>query len=150
MQFSARPDWRVSIVEYVAKIKKEDGAYVVSFPDFPNVNTYGETRAEAVAYAHEALNGALEIDFERGFSLPSPSKLSGRNTVAVRVQPNIAIAYQLRRLRRDQTQAEIAKRIGISYQAYQKLENPRKCNPTVKTLERVSSALGTTLDVVFY
>lgn len=136
-------------MEYIAKLKKEDGAYVVSFPDLPNVNTFGETKTDAIKYAHEALNGVLEVDFERGFSLPEPKALPGRNTASIRVQPNIAIAYQLRRLRQNQTQAEVAKKIGISYQAYQKLENPRKCNPTVKTLEKVSQALGKTLEVAF-
>lgn len=137
-------------MEYIANLKKEDGVYVVSFPDLPNVNTYGETKADAVLYAHEALNLTLEVDFERGFSLPEPNAVPGRGTITVRVQPNIAIAYQLRRLRHNQTQAEVAKKVGISYQAYQKLENPRKCNPTVKTLEKISAAMGKTLDVVFY
>jgi len=137
-------------MEYIARLKKEDGVYVVSFPDLPNVNTYGETKADAIKYAHEALNLTLEVDFERGFSLPEPKAVPGRGTITVRVQPNIAIAYQLRRLRQNQTQAEVAKKVGISYQAYQKLENPRKCNPTVKTLEKISAAMGKTLDVVFY
>jgi antitoxin HicB len=35
----------------------------------------------------------------------------------------------------------------VSYQAYQKLENPRRCNPTVKTLERISEALGMDLKI---
>lgn len=135
---------------YIAQVKRNEGVYVVSFPDFPNVNTYGETKADAILFAHEALNLTLEVDFERGFSLPEPKAVPGRGTITVRVQPNIAIAYQLRRLRHNQTQAEVAKKVGISYQAYQKLENPRKCNPTVKTLEKISAAMGKTLDVVFY
>ena len=40
---------------------------------------------------------------------------------------------------------ELAKKLGISYQAYQKLENPRKCNPTVKTLEKISEVFGKNL-----
>ena len=135
---------------YTAQVTRAEGVYVVSFLDFPNVNTYGETEADAIKYAHEALNLTLEVDFERGFSLPEPKAVPGRGTITVRVQPNIAIAYQLRRLRQNQTQAEVAKKVGISYQAYQKLENPRKCNPTVKTLEKISAAMGKTLDVVFY
>lgn len=137
-------------MEYIANLKKEEGVYVVSFPDLPNVNTFGETKADAIKYAHDALNLTLEVDFERGFSLPEPKAIPGRNSITVRVQPNIAIAYQLRRLRHNQTQAEVATKVGISYQAYQKLENPRKCNPTVKTLEKISAAMGKTLDVVFY
>ena len=137
-------------MEYCAKLRKEDGVYLVSFPDFEHINTYGDTISDAVKYAHDALNLVLAVDFERGFVLPEPSVVKGRNVYPIRVQPNIAIAYQLRRLRKNRSQADIALKIGISYQAYQKLENPRKCNPTVKTLEKISAAMGKTLDVVFY
>lgn len=45
------------------------------------------------------------------------------------------------------TQTEIASMLGISYQAYQKLENPRKCNPTIKTLEKIADILDKDLEV---
>ncbi|HHE39172.1 MAG TPA: XRE family transcriptional regulator, partial [Candidatus Cloacimonetes bacterium] len=41
----------------------------------------------------------------------------------------------------NKSQIEIAKKLGISYQAYQKLENPRKCNPTLKTLEKIAKTM---------
>lgn len=61
--------------------------------------------------------------------------------------PHIEIAYQLRIIRNGHSQSEIARKPGISYQAYQKLENPRKCNPTVKTLERISEVFGKVLTI---
>ena len=137
-------------MEYFAQLKEEDGVYLVTFPDFEHVNTYGETREDAIQAAVEALNGVLSVDFERGFVLPRPTPKRGRNAVSIRVDPNIALAYQLRALRKGQTQAAVAARVGISYQAYQKLENPRKCNPTVKTLEKISKAFGKTLEVGFH
>ncbi|MCX5827041.1 MAG: helix-turn-helix transcriptional regulator [Deltaproteobacteria bacterium] len=48
----------------------------------------------------------------------------------------------LRKLRAGHTQQEIAHKLKISFQAYQRLENPRKANPTIKTLEKVASAYG--------
>lgn len=45
-------------------------------------------------------------------------------------------------MRNGHSQTEIARKLGITYQSYQKLENPRKCNPTVKTLERIGEVLG--------
>ena len=50
--------------------------------------------------------------------------------------------YTLRKMRVGKSQMQIAHSLGISYQAYQKLENPRKCNPTIKTLEKISSVFG--------
>ena len=85
-------------MEYIARLKEDDGDYLVSFPDFDHVNTYGETKEEALQNAHDALNGVLSVDFERGYVLPAPTPKRGRNAYAVRVDPNIALAYQCRAL----------------------------------------------------
>ena len=55
---------------------------------------------------------------------------------------HIALVAQLRALRGERSQTEIARKLGLSYQAYQRLENPRKSNPTVKTLERIADVFG--------
>ena len=130
-------------MEFYARISKSEGDYLVSFPDFPNINTYGSTLEDALDNAQEALNGTLETEFERGYSLPSQSDHKGKRSYhPVRVLPHIEIAYELKKLRNGHSQTEIARKLGISYQSYQKLENPRKCNPTVKTLERIGRVLG--------
>ena len=137
-------------MEFYTKIRKEDGDFVVSFPDFPNVNTFGDTVENALAKAEEALNGALEADFERGYALPTASGHAGkRGYHPIQVAPHIAIAYALKRLRNGHSQTEIARKLGISYQAYQKLENPRKCNPTIKTLERIGEVMGKRLSLTW-
>ena len=132
-------------MNYTAIIKKSDGAYLVEFPDIPSVNTYGATIQDALNNAKEALNGSLESDFERGFTLPKQSKQKHQNSYPIDVEAHISLAYQLRKIRNGMSQSEIAKKLGISYQAYQKLENPRKCNPTIKTLERISEIFGKNL-----
>ncbi|HLF18415.1 MAG TPA: type II toxin-antitoxin system HicB family antitoxin [Candidatus Omnitrophota bacterium] len=129
-------------MNYTAVIKKTEGSYLVTFPDIPSVNTYGETLNEALDNAQEALNGCLESDFERGYKLPEARKKKYPNSHAIEVAPHISLAYQLRKARNGMSQSQIAKKLGISYQAYQKLENPRKCNPTVKTLEMISEVFG--------
>ena len=136
-------------MHYYAKILKIEGTYLVSFPELPNINTYGDTLSEAIKNAGEALNGSLESDFERGFSLPGPKEHKGHGYYQVLVLPHLEIAYTLRKLRTGKSQGEIAHALGISYQAYQKLENPRKCNPTIKTLEKIGTALGRKLEVSF-
>jgi antitoxin HicB len=134
---------------YYAKITKSDNAFLVSFPDLPNINTYGDDFDDALKNATEALNACLETDFERGFSLPEATNYKGKNMMAISVQPHIEIAYSLRKLRKGKSQISIAHELGISYQAYQKLENPRKCNPTIKTLEKISNAFGRKLQINF-
>jgi antitoxin HicB len=135
------------MTNYYAKITKEDGYYIVSFPEFPNVNTYGETLEEALTNASEALNGAIESDFERGFEFPKPKKYTGRNYHKIDILPHIQLAQTLRTLRKDRPQKEIARQLNVTPQAYQKLENPRKCNPTIKTLEKISQTFGKKLSI---
>lgn len=133
---------------YTAIIKKNNGSYLVEFPDIPNINTYGNDIDDAIKNAKEALNGCLESDFERGFILPRQRQSKYRNAYAIEVAPHIALAYQLRKIRNGMSQSQIAKKLGISYQAYQKLENPRKCNPTIKTLEKISNVFGKNLIIL--
>lgn len=123
---------------YYALIDKEEDYFNVSFPQFQNINTYGETIEEAINNAEEALNGCIESDFERGFEIPEPQKYEGKDYHKISIRPHIEIAFQLRKIRDKRSQIELAKELGISYQAYQRLENPRRCNPTIKTLEKIA------------
>jgi antitoxin HicB len=131
----------------IIKYAKEDKAYTVEFPDMPTVNTFGETLEEALAMAEEAMNLFLEFEFERGQEAPSVSRLTGKNVHQIPVEPHIALSYDLRKARGKRPQKEIAGMLGISYQVYQRFENPRKSNPTVKTLEKVAKVLGKRLVV---
>jgi antitoxin HicB len=134
-------------MEYSCRLTKEGGLLGVEFPDLPNVITVGRTRGEAIAKAGEALNAALASDVARGFALPRPSHKKGRGLVPIEVEAHIVVANELRLLRGERSQSEIAALLGLSYQAYQRLENPTKSNPTIKTLERVAKALGKRLEI---
>jgi antitoxin HicB len=136
-------------MHYNAKVRKSEGVYLVTFPDLPNVNTYGETLPGSLSNAAEALNGALESDFERGFQLPPAACRAGRGFYPVEVAPHLSVAYALRALRSGRSQSEIARKLGVSYQNYAKLENPRRCNPRIRTLEKVAEALGRRVEVTF-
>jgi antitoxin HicB len=57
------------------------------------------------------------------------------------------LSLRLRELRGEQSQTDIARKLGLSYQSYQRLENPRKANPTVKTLERIARVYGRELSI---
>jgi antitoxin HicB len=125
----------------------ESGGYTVTFPDVSGAITEGDTVDEALFNAAEALNGVLESDLVRGYGPPPALTGPDKGLYPIEVAPHIVVAWEIRRLRGDRTQAEIAARLGLSYQAYQRLENPRKGNPTVKTLERIARALGKKLEI---
>ena len=129
---------------YHCTIKKSGDVYIAQFPDMTNVVTCGFTQEEALAMAKEALDGCLEVDISHGNAIPPPAYTGG---YPVPVASHIALSLRLRELRGEQSQTEIARKLGLSYQAYQRLENPRKANPTVKTLERIAHVYGRELSI---
>ncbi len=102
-------------------------------------------KAEALANAEEALSGYLASIFERGFEFPKASAVRGTHLVAPSLPVRTAILLRQLRTRLRLSQQEAARRLHTSYQACQKLENPRRCNPTLKTLERVGKAFHRSL-----
>ena len=129
---------------YRCTIEKEGDLFWAQFPDMPNVLTYGNSHEHALEMAKEALEGCLESDIPRGLPIPPP-EYSGGYPVAV--SSHIALSILLRSLRGGMSQTEVASRLGLSYQAYQRLENPRKANPTVKTLEKIARVYGRELSI---
>ncbi|HBI23853.1 MAG: hypothetical protein A2Y48_06045 [Nitrospirae bacterium RIFCSPLOW2_12_42_9] len=129
----------------IIKYDRGDKIYTVEFPDLPGCVTFGETLGEAKEKAREALSGYLASIFDRGFKIPAPSKkIKGKNVYPVLPEATVLVPIILRNSREELhlNQIETAKRLGISYQSYQKLENPNKANPTLKTLEKVVKAFG--------
>jgi antitoxin HicB len=124
----------------------EDGNILVRFPQHPSINTFGRDWDEAIEMAREALNLGLEADFERGFQLPpvrKPRAGKGKKVVFIPLDPEVRTAYLLRQWREEAglTQRSIAKKMGISYQAYQRMERPGRSNLTISTLDRIARAL---------
>ncbi|MBI3925859.1 MAG: type II toxin-antitoxin system HicB family antitoxin [Armatimonadetes bacterium] len=137
------------MLAYPARFLPEDDGIVVEFPDLPGCLTEASDWDSALSNAEEALSGWLISVFHRAIELPPPSSLQGEDVRLIRPFPEVELAYELRRHRREcgRSQEQLAKQLGISYQAYQKLENPGTCNATLKTLRKVSRALGKRLDI---
>ena len=141
------------ILTYPARIRHmaEDKSYLVEFPDLPGCLTEGDTLQEAKQNAKEALTGYLSSVFERNLKIPDPSVLKGKNIYGIEPEPEVTVPILLRKLRETKklTQGDIAKVLGISYQAYQRLEKPGKSNPTLKTLERLAKVFNKDLRLEF-
>jgi antitoxin HicB len=127
----------------------EDNSYLVEFADLPGCITEGETLDEALCNGREALTGYLSSMFERNILIPPPSTAVNNSNYLIEPEPDVAIPLMLKKLRDTNklTQNDVAKVIGVSYQAYQRLEKPGKSNPTVKTLDRLARVFHKTLHV---
>lgn len=137
---------------YLALLTREGKHHLASFPDCPGCQTFGATRADALAMAADALQGWLEAHLAAGDAPPKPSgrrKVRTRSTLApITVPVVLAVRLQLRWARQELglTQAELAKRVGVSRQQIALLESP-DANVTLKTLERVAHAMDLRLEI---
>jgi antitoxin HicB len=123
---------------------EEEKVYNVRFPDLPGCFTYGETIDEAKSMAKEALTGFLQSVDARKMRLPDPSKLGGKEVLYVEPETPVAFAIWLRKQREalGLSQSDVAKKLGIKYQTYQRIESPSKTNPTLKTIMRVEKVFN--------
>lgn len=143
------------MIEYHLKVHKDGEAFWGEFPDLAGCFTDGATREELTDNAREALTGWITSVVERGSSLrglpkgslpgtsgkiPKPT-FRARGSIPVSLPLAMGVALQLRWIRESKhlSQQEVAHRLSISYQAYQRFENPARANPNLKTLEKLSN-----------
>lgn len=131
-------------MKYFAKIiKQNNGSYFVEFPELPGCLTEGKSLRDAKVNACEALNGWLISNFEREKKIPEAKPRKAKYYYEIEVDLPLSFALRLRQIRDSKgfTQGQIAKKLGISQQAYAKLESPRKSNPSLKTIQKLKDAL---------
>lgn len=133
-------------MRYHAKVERDGRYWTVVFVDAPGCATFGTSRAKAVAAAREALEGWLEAHLVAGRAPQRP--VEHRRCEAVDVNPQLSVAVTLRWARQDAglTQAELARRVGVSQQQVAKLERPG-ANPSIATLRKVAEALGVRVEL---
>ena len=139
------------MLQYPFRTWTEDGVvYAQALPPLDNVLTYGEDDESARAAARAALTGVLGAMLDHGDSIPQPPDGAGVSDVLwVEPDPHVAwpVLLRLERERAGITQAELAKRLDVTFQAVQKWERSG-ANPTLATVDRVMCALGRRLILV--
>ena len=121
-----------AVIEY----EREDDAYNVSFPDLPGCLTFGNTIDDAKENAKEALSAYLESIDSRKLKVPAASELAGSNVFPIAPDTSVGFAIWLKQRREamGMSQSEVAMHLGIAYQTYQRIEDPARSNPTLKTI----------------
>jgi DNA-binding XRE family transcriptional regulator/predicted RNase H-like HicB family nuclease len=138
-------------MQYAARLTREGKNTLIDFPDCPGCQTFAEPGEDVGARAEEALAGWLEAHLVAGQAPTEPKRVRRRTagrSIEVPVAAKLAVKLQLRwaRKRAGLTQAELARRAGLSQPAVARLEDP-DYNPTLDMLERVAAALGARLEV---
>ena len=133
-------------MKYFALIKKEsDGSYFINFPELQGCFTEGRILQQARFNATEALNLWLSVAInERNFNIPDPKTRKGKRYFPIAVELQTALAIVLKKTRRIKklSQAQVARKPGITQQSYAKLELPLKTNPSLAILQKLSNTLN--------
>jgi len=132
---------------YPCEIQKdEDKKYFVSFPDFSETFTEGNTLDEALFNASEALTLTLEGRAEEGMEIPLPPSLE--TEYSIYPSPRAQAALLIRFNRQGRTIAEIARSLGTSWPAVSQMEDLHHWT-TLRQLDKAASVLGKRLVVSF-
>ncbi|MBK7579809.1 MAG: type II toxin-antitoxin system HicB family antitoxin [Myxococcales bacterium] len=129
-------------MHYHAKLDREGRQWTAVFVDAPGCATCAPSKERVLAAARKALEGWLEAHLVDGRSPPKPAS-TARRAEPIAVDPQLAVAVSLRWARQAAglTQAQLARRVGVSQQQMAKLERPG-ANPSIATLRKVADALG--------
>lgn len=135
---------------FPAKISKEsDGRYFVQFVDFKEACTEGETFEEAKFNAAEVLTLTLEARMEEKIKIPVPSrKAQGQYLIAPSARVQSALLMHLHLARKGRSKADLARALGTSWPAIQRLEDPKHW-ATLKQLEKAAFAFGKQIRIDF-
>ena len=124
-----------------------EGWYNVSFPDIPGALTCGRNWETAMEMAEDCLLVSLCVHVERGEELPKPSPLSeGQELVAVPPLSAAKLALYSAMRRKEISNAELAKRLGIDESAVRQMLMPDRYSH-MKQVARALDAVGCRLVV---
>ncbi len=131
---------------YHFKIHKEKKGYWAECLEIPGCSTQGDTLDELRKNASEALNLTLDepVDSKIIYPLPLEVNKTKRSVMEVRVDPSIAFAFLMRRVRLQKGLTQQQMKTLLEFKtlfSYQKLEKSRYANPTLKSLDSIKSHL---------
>ncbi len=128
--------------------RDENGAFCAEVPDLEGCFTFGDSLEEALAHARDAIAVWLMEYLEDGKVAPPTTPHD--TPYLVEPSPYVLVPLLLRERREvlGLTQVAAAKALGVTYQTYQRFENPLKSNLTLKTLSKLMAFLGLDLVIV--
>ena len=133
------------MLRYATTITEEDGAYVVSFPDFPEAHTFGEDRDEAKARAVDALVTVIDACISDKRPIPAPSRKRGDATALPMLTELTVELY--RAMQADGVnKAELGRRLDWHMPQVDRVLNVRHAS-RLDQMQRALEAVGRTIEV---
>lgn len=135
-------------ITYPIDLKKDDDTYMVTFPDFPEAITYGETKEEALERAVDCLDTALAYRIKDKEEIPSSSSVKVKNkktiTASALMAAKVMLYQEMHRLKVNK--AELGRRLHMDKKQIDRMVEPWH-KSTLSQLEKAFAALGERLVV---
>jgi antitoxin HicB len=134
-------------MRYPIAIKRDGRFFLVTFPDIPEALTQGRTIEEARAAASAALETTLDFYFEQSRMVPAPSRIKrGGEVVELSASLSAKVLLLNEMIRQKVRPAELARRLGTTPQAVNRLTNLRHASK-IDGIAGAMKALGKTLEI---
>jgi antitoxin HicB len=126
--------------EYAVKLTKaEEGGYVVSCRDRPQLVTQGDDQAHALTEAADAMDEVFAAYMLGGLALPVPSKArKGEHMVWPPAETMAKAALHVAMSEAGLTKVQLAKRLGVDEKEVRRLLDPHYGSK----LPRIAQAIG--------
>ena len=125
----------------------KEGGFVVTFVDIPEAITQGDTQAQALSAAKDALESALDFYFEDKRAVPPPSKAKrGQHVVELAASLSAKVLLLNEMVTQNVQPAELARRLNTSPQEVNRLTNV-KHTTRIDGIAAALHALGKHLDM---
>lgn len=125
-----------------------NGGFVVTFRDIPEAITEGDSEADALEMAADALLTAMDFYFEDERAVPSPSRpLQGERLVALPLSVSAKVMLLNEMIAQRVRPVELARRMGVSRQEVNRIMDLGHATK-IDTVAAATAALGKELALV--
>ena len=132
-------------MDYPIKLKRDDdGTFLATSVDFPELTTFGEDREDALRHAVDALEEAIAGRIARREEIPQPSK--GRNRAHLPTQTEIKVLLYNAMQEQGVRKSELARRLRWHTPQVDRLLNLRHAS-RMDQIESAFDALGARLSI---
>jgi antitoxin HicB len=134
-------------MRYPAKIEPDGKFFLVTFPDFPEAITQGDSIEDALVHAADVLESVLDHYIENNLPIPPPSKLK-RSQYLVELPASYAAKILLLNEMAAQKvrPAELARRLKVTRQEVNRLIDWRYTSK-IDGIAGALKALGKTMEI---
>lgn len=128
-------------------LQEEEGGFLITFPDFPEAITQGETIEESLIEAQDCLEEALALRIDEKMEIPfSSSHTPYQYSVSPTLEIVLKVLLYLSLKESNLNQKELANKLKLDEIHLEKITNPRE-SVEISIFEKIFHILGKEISV---